>query len=111
MGRHLERGPCRATAITGRRSSPFHSSRLQYNAGEDVTWGVNFMRTRTRNLEISTWAGPLAAEFRISQAGTLVELHARPPSDRLAVIPYAQATFEQAGKRGVEGRAATCASR
>jgi len=68
---------------------------LQYKAGESVTWGVNFMRTRTRNLEISTWAGPLDAEFRISQAGTLVELHARPPSDRLAVIPYAQATFEQ----------------
>jgi len=68
---------------------------LQYRSGEDVAWGVNFMRTRSRNFEISTWAGPLDAEFRISQAGTLVELHARPPRDRLAVIPYAQATFEQ----------------
>ena len=68
---------------------------LQYTAGENVSWGVNFMRTRSRNLEISAWAGPLDAEFRISQAGTLVDLHVRPPRDRLAVIPYAQATFEQ----------------
>lgn len=75
---------------------PFKS--LQYKAGEEVTWGVNFMRTRTRNLEISTWAGPLDAEFRVSQAGSLIELHARPPSDRLVVIPYAQATFEQREK-------------
>lgn len=72
---------------------PFAS--LQYDAGENVTWGVNFMRSRSRNLEISTWAGPLDAKFRISQSGTLVELRARPPRDRLGVIPYVQATFEQ----------------
>ena len=68
---------------------------LQFTSGDDVVWGVNFMRTRTRNLEISTWAGPLDAEFRVSQAGTITQLSVAPPPDRLQVIPYGQSVLEQ----------------
>jgi Domain of unknown function (DUF5916)/Carbohydrate family 9 binding domain-like len=69
-------------------------SSLQFTSGEDVVWGVNFMRSRSRNLEVSAWAGPLDAQFRISQAGTVTGLDVAAPLDRLQVIPYAQSVFE-----------------
>ncbi|MBI4264124.1 MAG: carbohydrate binding family 9 domain-containing protein [Acidobacteria bacterium] len=64
-------------------------SPLQYPAGDNVTWGVNFARTRRRSLERSYWAGPVDQWGRLSQAGDLVGLHLRPQTRRHQLIPYA----------------------
>ena len=32
---------------------------LQYRAGENTTWGINFARSRRRSLERSYWSGPV----------------------------------------------------
>ncbi|MEE9132413.1 MAG: DUF5916 domain-containing protein [Gemmatimonadota bacterium] len=72
---------------------PFTS--IGYTAGEDQTWGINFGRTRRRNLELSYWAGPLDQQFRVSQAGALLGLDIAPPERRLRVIPYGQSRVEE----------------
>ena len=61
---------------------------VRYQAGEDRAWGVNFGRGRRRNLELSFWTGPLDAEFRVSQAGTLTGLDLPPPPSRHTGIWY-----------------------
>jgi len=75
---------------------------LKYNAGESVTWGINFGRTRRRNLEISYWAGPLNNVFRVSQAGILAGMDISPPQKRHQVIPYGLARFEEGQETTVE---------
>ncbi|MBU8921183.1 MAG: carbohydrate binding family 9 domain-containing protein [Bacteroidales bacterium] len=75
---------------------PFTS--LKYNAGESVTWGINFGRSERRDLEVSFWSGPLDNRFRISQAGTLVELNIPPPTRRHQIIPYGLSRFEEKQK-------------
>jgi hypothetical protein len=79
---------------------PFTS--LKYNAGESVTWGINFGRTRRRNLEISFWSGPLNNVFRVSQAGALAGMDISPPVRRHQIIPYGLARFEEGKKSRVE---------
>ena len=64
-------------------------SALQYAAGDDTTWGVNFARSRRRTLERGYWAGPVDHWGRMSQAGDLVGLNIPPPTRRHQVIPYA----------------------
>ena len=75
---------------------------LKYNAGESVTWGINFGRTRRRNLEVSFWSGPLNNVFRVSQAGTLTGMDISPPLRRHQIIPYGLARFEEGKKSTVE---------
>jgi hypothetical protein len=65
---------------------PFTS--IQYAAGEDRTWGINFQRTRPRTLEVSSWAGPLDNNARVSQSGVLVGLDVPPPVRRHQIITY-----------------------
>ncbi|MGD2215712.1 MAG: DUF5916 domain-containing protein, partial [Gemmatimonadales bacterium] len=72
---------------------PFIS--LSYTAGENVTWGINFGRSRRRTLEWSYWAGPLENEFRMSQAGSIVGLQVAPPGRRYRFIPYGLSRIEQ----------------
>jgi hypothetical protein len=72
---------------------PFAS--MSYTAGEDVTWGINFGRSRRRTLELSYWAGPLENEFRMSQAGSIVGLQVAPPLRRYRVIPYGLSRIDQ----------------
>ena len=62
---------------------------IQYRAGDDVTWGVNFGRSRRRSLERTFWAGPVDYWARLSMAGTLVGLDVPQQSRRHQVIPYA----------------------
>ncbi len=64
-------------------------SALQYPAGENKTWGINFARTRRRTLERSYWSGPVDHWGRMSQAGDLVGLDLAPPARRHQMIPYA----------------------
>jgi len=65
---------------------PFTS--IQYDAGENRTWGLNFLRTRRRNLEASTWAGPVDNIARVSQGGVLVGLDVPAPKRRHQIITY-----------------------
>lgn len=67
---------------------------MRFQAGEDRTWGVNFGRGRRRNLELSFWAGPLDAEFRVSQAGSLTGLDLPPPASRHTGIVYGLTRFQ-----------------
>ena len=62
---------------------------IQYRAGDDVTWGINFGRSRRRSLERTFWAGPVDYWARLSMAGTLVGLDIPRQSRRHQVIPYA----------------------
>jgi hypothetical protein len=67
-------------------SIPFTS--IQYAAGDNRTWGINFLRTRRRTLEVSNWAGPLDNISRVSQGGVLVGLDVPPPARRHQIITY-----------------------
>jgi len=68
---------------------------LQYTAGENTTWGINFARSRRRTLERSYWAGPLDHWGRMSQAGDLTGLDVPPPGRRHQLIPYALSQVQQ----------------
>jgi hypothetical protein len=70
-------------------------SALQYPAGENLTWGVSFARSRRRTLERSYWSGPVDHWGRMSQAGDLVGLDLPPPTRRHQVIPYAQSQAQE----------------
>ena len=72
---------------TAEVSIPFAA--LQYTAGDDTTWGINFALSRRRTLERSYWSGPIDHWGRMSQAGDLVGLDVPPPARRHQVIPYA----------------------
>ena len=74
-------------------SIPFRA--LQYKAGNDVTWGINFARSRRRTLESSYWSGPVDQWSRMSQAGDLVGLDVQPRTRRHQFIPYALAQAQQ----------------
>src|SRR6058998_2085322 len=63
-------------------------SSIKYAAGKSQTWGINFGRSRRRTLERSFWTGPLDSQWRVSQAGRIVELDVPPPLDRIQVVPY-----------------------
>ena len=71
-------------------------SALQYEAGNEITWGINFGRSRRRTLEHSYWSGPVDHWARVSQAGDLVGLDVEPQSRRHQFIPY---TLGQAQQR------------
>lgn len=68
---------------------------IKYKDGTNITWGINFGRSRRRNLETSFWTGPLDNRFRVSQAGDLVGLSVSPPADRLQIIPYGLSRFQE----------------
>jgi hypothetical protein len=65
---------------------PFTS--IKYQAGDDVSWGLNLGRSRRRTLEVSFWSGPLDNQYRVSQAGTLAGLTIAGPHRRHQIIPY-----------------------
>lgn len=87
-------------------SIPF--SAIQYTGGTDATWGVNFARTRRRNLERSYWAGPIDHWGRMSQAGDLVGLDIPASTRRHQLIPYGISQVQDgaspAGELGVDFR-------
>jgi hypothetical protein len=67
---------------------------IRFQAGQDRAWGVNFGRGRRRSLDLSFWAGPLDAEFRVSQAGELTGLDLQPPPSRHTGILYGLTRFQ-----------------
>jgi hypothetical protein len=79
---------------------PFTS--IKYVSGEQVTWSINFLRTRRRTLEVDTWAFPLDATGRVSQAGRLTGLDVAPPARRHQIIPYAIGRAEDGGSDDLE---------
>jgi hypothetical protein len=74
-------------------SIPFTS--IQYDAGENRTWGINLGRSLRRTLETSFWAGPLEHSFRVSQSGRLVGLNVQAPARRHQVIVYGISKVQQ----------------
>jgi LmbE family N-acetylglucosaminyl deacetylase len=68
---------------------------IKYAAGRDVTWGINFGRSRRRTLEVSFWAGPLEQQFRVSQGGSLVGLDIAPPARRHQLIAYGLSRLQE----------------
>ena len=70
-------------------------SSIKYAAGKDRTWGINFVQTRRRSLEVASWAGPLDAEGRVSQSGRLTGLDVDAPARRHQVIPYGLARVQE----------------
>jgi len=72
---------------------PFSS--IKYVAGSNVSWGINFGRSRRRTLETSFWSGPLDNMFRVSQAGVLTGLDVSPPERRHQIIPYGLTRFQE----------------
>ena len=80
-------------------SIPF--SALQYEAGDDITWGINFGRVRRRTLDHSYWSGPVDQWARVSQAGDLVGLDVQPQARRHQFIPYALGQAQQ--RQAAEG--------
>ena len=64
-------------------------SSIRYASGDRQTWGINFGRSRRRNLELSFWSGPLDNQWRVSEAGRLTQLSVPAPVDRIQVVPYA----------------------
>ncbi len=83
------------TGWTAEFAIPFGS--MSYKAGDEVTWGINFGRSRRRTLELSYWAGPLDNQWRMSQAGSIVGLQVAPPARRYRLIPYGLSRIEQGG--------------
>ncbi len=81
------------TSWTVEMGIPFTS--LKYTTGDSVQWGINFGRTRRRNLETSFWAGPLDNIYRVSQAGRLMGLQITPLPRRYQIIPYALSRFQE----------------
>lgn len=81
---------------------------LKYRSGDEVSWGINFGRSRRASLELGYWAGPLDNRFRISQAGTLSELAVAAPPKPYQVIPYGLTVVDEEGaadwQGGVDGR-------
>ena len=81
---------------------------LQYAAGENTTWGVNFGRSRRRTLERAYWSGPVDHWGRMSQAGDLTGLDVSPQERRHQPIPYALSQVQEArspdGSVGLDAR-------
>ncbi len=68
---------------------------MKFKAGANESWGINFGRSRRRTLELSAWTGPMDSWPRISQSGVLEGLDVPPPADRLQMIPYGLARFQE----------------
>jgi hypothetical protein len=68
---------------------------IKYAAGDHQSWGINFIRSRRRSLEISCWAGPLDNQARVSQAGMMTDLILPPTAKRHEIIPYALTRAQQ----------------
>jgi hypothetical protein len=75
---------------------------LKFKGGKDRAWGLNFARTYPRGLETSYWAGPLSAEFRVSQYGELTGLELPSELKRYELLPYALAQMEQGAEPDAE---------
>ena len=80
--------------IPSRYRSPLGA--LQYAAGENTTWGVNFGRSRRRTLERAYWSGPVDHWGRMSQPGDLTGLNVPAPERRHQLIPYALSQVQEA---------------
>ena len=64
---------------------PFAS--FKYKKGLD-TWGINFGRVISSNLETAYWTGPLSNDFRVSQSGKVTGLETTGRGMQLTLFPY-----------------------
>lgn len=69
---------------------------LRFKGGEEVSWGVNFVRRVPRRLETSLWSGPGESQWRVSEFGIIDGLTVRATDfKKLAFIPYALIAAEK----------------
>jgi len=67
---------------------------LRFETGEDVNWGLNFLRSVPRRQEHSTWTYPSEVVSRVSAFGQLTGLTTPKSSDAWTFIPYALVAHE-----------------
>ncbi|MBW2714149.1 MAG: hypothetical protein JRC77_10420, partial [Deltaproteobacteria bacterium] len=72
---------------------PFSS--LKFASGDDITWGINFIRVIPRRLEKSVWSGPSESIFRVSSFGKLRGLDLQTQKDTWQFIPYVIGSIEE----------------
>jgi hypothetical protein len=71
---------------------------LRFSSGDEVTWGINFLRRIPRQLETSVWSGPGESEWRVSSFGALTGLDVGPQGiKKVTVIPYGLVVAEKGG--------------
>jgi len=76
---------------------------LRYAAGDDRTWGINFLRTVPRRLEASVWSGPGESEWRVSDFGALAAVDAPTGGGKWwEIIPYVLGWVESGGDADVQ---------
>ncbi len=72
---------------------------LRFKGGDEVSWGVNFLRRVPRRLETAVWSGPGESEWRVSDFGVVDGLTVTATGfKRFAFIPYALVAGENGGK-------------
>jgi hypothetical protein len=68
---------------------------LKYKPGIEQKWGIGFIRSIPRNMEIDTWTGPMDNIDKVSQFGDLTGLILKKSSFRFKIIPHIIAQFQK----------------
>ncbi|MCS6969076.1 MAG: DUF5916 domain-containing protein [Cytophagales bacterium] len=94
-GRWIVRTQRLDSGWTAEFAIPWQTLRYKKPSGGQVTWGINFFRTRRATNEQSAWS-PYPRAFsplRMDYAGELVGIQPPPPSTNIQLIPYALQTL------------------
>ncbi len=75
---------------------------LKFTGNDNDTWGIDFVRTVPRRLEMSLWSEPSEMAYRVSAFGQLQGVAAPAPQDTLQLIPYIQLSLEEGDDTNVE---------
>lgn len=76
-------------------------STLKFKPGKNRSWGFSVVRSTPRRLGKDTWTGPVEAENRVSQFGTLKGLELKKSARKLQVIPHVITKIQQDEKTEV----------
>ncbi len=74
---------------------------LKFRPGKNRTWGVGFIRSIPRKLEVDTWTGPMEDPGRVSQFGALTGLELSKSTKKLEIIPHVVTRVQQDEKTEV----------
>ena len=71
---------------------------LKFSAGINQSWGLGIVRVVPRMMEIDTWSGPMDADTRVSQFGTLSGMDLKAAAKRLTLIPQVTSRIQEGEK-------------
>ncbi len=74
---------------------------IQFQPGQDRTWGIQFARYFPRNREQSFWTGPLENYRRVSVFGSVTGLNLERSSKNLELVPYVSSKFQEEEDPGI----------